>query len=784
MAETDAWDHFPDVPKPPTAWDQFPDAANPQSRVGAFAQPVAGGGTGGPSAADQVLEKARGVRSGTLASKITNLVKGQHDPAYAGIKSFNEEMDAENNQNAIGKMGLGSFVTADDTAFGDIMKNSIGDRFIRKEKDAHGYDVIVYRGPDGAERKAYVNKPGLDAEDVTRGLAGTVPYVAGGVGSALATKGMPLLARMAGQFVGGAGTSMASDIAAGPLGSEQAPDVGRAAVMGGLGATGEALSVPIAALWRKLVTVPGVFDASAGQLTPKGVNLAIEAGLDPKTFTREMAENFAKEYAITGEAAAAGRQFASHDLGIESSLGQRTKDPAQLLEEGAMWRGLRGDAAKQEMQDFYARQKAQVRNAALGNPEEAGAGNIPGRLGIGAGLNPAREVKDLTVPELGASIQEGLQTAQRAARGVEEQAWKGLNNITATPEAIDLLPQYIGPVLNAREVDPAVTPMAYRMADALKRYVTAEPGEAAFSALGQSVERPTVDGMRRKLGQMVGDAAPGSDKSAAREIYESYNTWIGEAADRQLLAGHPDAAAALRNAREISRDIKDIFQPRDARSGQPTPAKSIIEKVMQKADSPESVVRSLVGRPDSEIRMGAVDALNRMKKALEKFGGPEGQHVWNDMRSAYYMKMITDAKGELLSPQMMLNTFKKTFEKQPTVLNALYTPAERAEMKKLVKSLEEITYKDPNPSGSGYAIASFAKGFLGTLMDAIPFGHKITVPVRALYHITGMPEAAGRAAAQSAVSQAMRRGRPPSMGAPTTAGGQAYRPEDEDQQRP
>lgn len=733
--------------------------------------------------AEIATQKAKRIFSGSLAGKITDAVRGTHDPAYADLKSFDEEMQAENNSGAIRAMRLAAPVAATDEGYGDIMKKSLAERFVRKEKDANGYDIIVYHGPDGAERKAYVNKPGLDTEDVGRGIVSSVPYLVGGIGTSLATKGLPLLGRAAAQFAAGSGTSFGSDIATQALGSKEQPDAGRAAVMGGFGAAGEVAAPVVSAVWRKLVTEPGLYDAAAGQLTQRGVKAVVEAGLDPAAFTKDMSAKFAKAYAKSGDAAMAGRQFATHDLGIESTVGQRTKNPAELLKEGAMWRGNEGEVARQHITDFYALQRAQVRNAALGNPEEAGAGNIPGRLGIGAAMNPAREIKDMVPQELGASIQEGLQTAQRAARGVEDQAWSGLRNITAAPEAIELLPQYIGPVLNAREIDQTVTPMAYKMATTLHRYVTGEAGETAFSALGQTLEKPTVDGMRRRLGQMVGDAAPGSDKSAAGEIYRQFNEWIGAAADRQFLAGHPDAAAALRTAREISREIKDIFQPRDMRTGQALPAKSLIDKVMQKADSPEAVVRAVVGRPDAEIRVGAVDLMNRLKRGLDRFGGAEGQNVWNDIRSAYYMKMITDGKGELMSPQTMLNTIKKTFEKQPTMVNTLYTPAERAEIKKLVKSLEQITYKDPNQSGSGYAIANLLKGFLGMLIDQIPLAQKITVPFRLAYQISGMPAASARAAARAATSQAAERVPPTSLSGPSKAAGNVDQRTDEREDR-
>ena len=50
----------------------------------------------------------------------------------------------------------------------------------RRFKDANGYEIIEHRGPDGKPAMAYVNKPGLDFNDVSRGVVGAVPYVASG----------------------------------------------------------------------------------------------------------------------------------------------------------------------------------------------------------------------------------------------------------------------------------------------------------------------------------------------------------------------------------------------------------------------------------------------------------------------------------------------------------------------------------------------------------------------------------------------------------------------------
>ena len=58
---------------------------------------------------------------------------------------------------------------------GDVIRKTLYDRVLRTEKDSHGNQIIVTRGADGQEQRGYVNVPGLDGEDVARGVRGRSP---------------------------------------------------------------------------------------------------------------------------------------------------------------------------------------------------------------------------------------------------------------------------------------------------------------------------------------------------------------------------------------------------------------------------------------------------------------------------------------------------------------------------------------------------------------------------------------------------------------------------------
>jgi len=717
--------------------------------------------------AAEIDRRSEDVDTRGMLRRAYDAVAGREDPQYAGIPTMEEALSAEHKRQGRffaspeqRQIRASVPFAVSDEAYGDVMKNALGERFLGQEKDKYGNLIVVYKGDDGQPKKAYVNRPGLDSEDVARGLMQTAPYIVGGL-SGLAVKG-GMLGRAALQGIIGTGTSVGQDVVAGTLGSEQSVDVPRALVTGAAGAIGEAASVPIAAAWRRFVTEPGLYNAATQQLTPKGAQLAIDVGLDPNILSGRLGQEFAKTYSRTGNATQAAQQVVSHDLGIESTIGQRTKDAERLLEEGAMRRGLNGEAAKAEMRAFDERQAQQIRNAVLGDAQSAGAGNTPNSRGLASAINPTRNVDDMTAQELGEAIQSGLASARQTARQAENVAWQGLDTVRAHPQAKALLPDLVDDVVRQIDFPPpgtmSNTPTALRMAQILDDFVQGNPAPQTLKMMaGRNMPETTVDQMRRRLLDLA-QGAEGNDKRLAMQMYDRYNDWIGQAADAQLLLGRPDAAAALRGARQISREIRDLFQPREG--GKKTAAAGLIERVMEKADSPEAVVQSLFGSgPNSGIKMGTIDALTKMRDALGRFGGPQGQNVWNDIRTAHWLKLVQDRKGELSSPTVMLNSLKTAFNKQDSVLKLLYSPQEIGEMRKLMKSLEQISYKDPNPSGSGYAVAQFAKQFLGTLMDAIPFGHSLTFPLKVAYQFSGIPQAQGMMAARAATSQRL----PPSI---------------------
>ena len=194
------------------------------------------------------------------------------------------------------KGGMAATLGASDAQLGDAYQKALGDRFIRREAIPGGYEVMVTRGADGKEQRGYVNKPGLDTEDVVRAVRGSLPYMLTGGAAGAATRGAGLIANAVGQGVASAATSAAGDVAQMPLGSQQGVEGGKAAAMGLFG-----LGAPIVArgLGNAAATVKEAFAPRGGALAGMSgravKNVAESMAADP-TITRANAGRMAADY--------------------------------------------------------------------------------------------------------------------------------------------------------------------------------------------------------------------------------------------------------------------------------------------------------------------------------------------------------------------------------------------------------------------------------------------------------------------------------------------------------
>ncbi len=691
-------------------------------------------------------------------------IQGKQDPRFKGLPALKDALQQEGSGSAdvTRPMALSAFANASDTQMSDIARKALGPRYLGSEKDANGYEVVHYRGADGQPKSAYLNQPGLDLNDIERAAAGSLPFMAIGGGIGAFAKGAPLAVQALAQGAGAAGASVAGDVAQIPLGADTTPEFGKAVGVGAFGAAAPFLGAGASALWRKLVTEPGLFDAAAGKLTSEGEKVAKEAGIDPAQMSKDAASIFARTYSMTGDAAKAATRSDIQPFGIPATVGQVSKSKSLLTSEEAMRRGIRGDDAERVMMAFDKEQQQAVKDAALGTKPNSIARNIA----------PNRMFGDTNPQALGTSIREGATQAKEAARAAEGEAWQNVPELKPTAKALDTLPDVLNNRLADVHIDSEITPAAAKMAQEVDRFISGEAPEQVAKVLKNNPVK-TVDQMRRRLLSLSRGASTGEDKRAASSLYDGFNDWIDQAASQNLLDGDVGAAAQLKVARGFTREVREIFQP-SGPGGRASPAARRLAEVMDEGASPESVVNKLLGASGSRgVDQGTTQAVTNFKQALDRFAPPDvAKSTWDDVRLAYWTRLVQGRNGELLGPTAMLNNIKTAFANQRSIVQSLYTPEEQKLIQQFRRALETISYTPPNASGSGYTAVGLAQDAIGKLFNSVisAFGLNTKAAQTALA-LTGVPKRYGEAAAKAAVNQAVK-ARPANL-APAIVGGGA-----------
>lgn len=701
---------------------------------------------------------------------LVNSVRGRQDSREAGTRSVYEQYPKELGNPTANAAIFG----ADDAGMADIIQKSLGERFVRREKDANGYEVVVTRGPHGQEQRGYVNRPGLDTQDVSRAVYGSLPYIATGGATGAALKGAGVGLQALGQAAAGGATSLGGDIAAGVQGSEQGVDPLKAGVMAGFGAAGPVAGMAAGALWRKFVTVPGLVDKATGKLTARGLEAAKRAGVDPNDVTPDFAKSFAKTFAETGNPQEAAVRADANKFGIRVSPGQATKRKDLLHTEEAMLWGKYGDKARSEKEAFDILQKDELRKAAMGGNPSAS------QPSIGAMVAPHRKAGDSLIgadpKPIGEDIQAALQGARKSAESLEDDAWRGATSLEITPEATKDLPDILNNKLGGRMINERANPAAFEMAQEVQRIIA---GEAPEKAAGWVANSPTknVDQMRRNLFELYKSADNTADKAASKAIYEGFNDWITVSAEKKLLAGDPEAALKLVKARGFTKDVHSIFEPQAA-DGAKTAAARRIGAILDpaKVDSGESVIQELFGSKGSRtITQNGVATLKNIKTAFDRFlPKEEATQAWNDVRLAYWSRLVTGKNGETMNPLQLSSTMKEAMTQQRSVMATLFSPEEFTEIRRFARAVDAIAYKPPNASGSSYGVDSFAREAIGRITNSLMTNRAAGLVINAAASKLGLVDSYGAVVARRALARGIKPSRPNVTPAITGSGQALY----------
>jgi hypothetical protein len=645
----------------------------------------------------------------TRGDRVREAIMGKTDPEYGKLPNISTVLQNEGGLSYGGEMGRWAVGASDD----DMAKGygrMLGDRFQGIEKDANGYPVIAYRGKDGKDARAYVNNPGLDMQDVARGVTGALPFaktaqVIGAMG-----QGAPIAGRMLAQAAGQAGTSLAQDATA--VATDVSPlnpvhSLVKAGVSAAGGAGGELIGegVNILAQSRR---ASRLFDKGTQTLTPEGQAAAQAAGMDPAELTGKVAQDFAKTFAKTGDPDTAIRQTVSNEFGIRRTAGEMSGNKGQLLREQQMRGTTYGDPAAAVMKNFDDLQKADIARATRGVvPDGSRSVSIAERIAPARRDQLAGERMGKT--EAGENLAGNNQAAFGVAKELEDAAWKRVPTMKATPESLAEINESIAAKFSEVSkssgrplvIDEEITPMATKMSKALEDFQAGRAPAKASSILPENTVGDT-DTMRRRLLEIKNKAADETDRRAANALYGAYLDWQVVAAEK---SGDIMGASLSRIAREHTRTLHEIF---DGQKG--TPAANLLKTVFKGADSPEQMVNAIFTGPSSQIKGGAPTAIRQMNRAYDTYLEPAAAlQAKQDLGLAYWLKMTADKGNEVKTPGQLSSAIKTMLGDHKSLSREIYSPETLASMRRLAMAMDEIKQKNPNTSWSAIGIGALLK---------------------------------------------------------------------------
>lgn len=641
------------------------------------------------------------------------------------------------------QMGIAATAGASDAQLGDVVQKTLGDKVISRTATPDGYEILKVRAPDGSEQDVYLNKPGLDTQDVVRGVRGALPYMLTGGAAGLAGRGAGVLANSLLQGGAAALTSAVGDLAQEPMGSQQGIEGGKALITGALGAAGPVLGKAVGSAYQRFIAEPRYFDRSSGALTDLGKQVAQDMGLDPATMAREAQQTFAKSYAADPAAAQGLIDSGKLDFNVPVTKGQLTKDPQQLMIEKSLRSGVHGETAKNTITALDQEQAAKLAEAARQTLPQKFVSNLDGYHG-NAQFRPTKLGNEPLAPDqFGSVIQDTFQGAKSAAQAAEDKAWDGIGVLRATPQALENLPNAIRSSLEFKP-DNTLHPATWRMLEQLDAFTKGNKSGPTLDILGPN-NAGDLDTFRRQLGALVKAAPNPADRTLAGNVYRSFNNWIGDSAQQQLLLGNADDAARLVAARDVSKQMHEIFAP--TIKGRQTSGARVVEKILNQ-DTPEKIIDTLFASPKAGVKDGTVEALLLMKRAAGQYADQAAStDLWTSLKVAYWSKLIQGKDGQVLSPTNMLNNINSALHNQPTVVQTLFSKSDLKMINRFANTLKDVAYKDPNPSGTATGIAVLSKQLFGKLLNAFgPIG-------QAAVEYSGIPRAWGTALAKRAVAQ-------------------------------
>ena len=501
--------------------------------------------------------------------------------------------------------------------------------------------------PDGTRYR--MNDPGLDSTDVGN-VAGNVAVMAtpaGWVSKAAQAKNVGMVGRVGAQAatMGAADTALQATFDNGRID----PVRTLAATVGG--GAGEALSPIIgrgvnAAV--RMVRGGGDKAAAAQQLadalgTPK---------LSPQQQTL-LASGIDEIIAGADPATVLGRK----EFGFIYTQGQQMLDPARKF--------------RQLSQEEYLRQQPGAAIPFLNQTTNNDAAlqraitDTTGRMGAAPGATPS-ELSSVVqgrvaaqADELKGRINKAYQTA-----GQSERAAVSADSVRQAPQRVR---QALGDFDITAELTPATERTVRQMTNAAKSMPDGT----------KAVTLRSLETQRRIINNNIAAAANPTDRRAMTILKREYDNWMDDAFETALVSGDEGALKAMKEARGLRAEFGRRFEGN-------AQADKFVADLVEGGKTPEEMLNVALGAGQVSKTAGG-RFITRLRAAVN-----DDPQTLNALRAAQFLRMTTDGTGKPLGPQAITNNIMRMEISNRSAMDALYTPVEWMQVKRLAAALKPL----------------------------------------------------------------------------------------------
>jgi len=507
-------------------------------------------------------------------------------------------------------------------------------------KDESGNTVLIHEG-----QPFYLNKPGLDIQDVSSAANQTGAYIAGGA-PAQAIKGTGL--RMLATGTSEAAVNAALQKQAG----RDEIDKKEVGLTGALGVAAEGLAPLVSKAWRWAKNT-AKNNLEAGQAIAQVKNL----DMNPKQLEKlgDMARNLDPDQVDIDT-------IIQHvELNQTPTRGTLTKDQYLLDAENKM----RNSGRKSVQAKFDQLDDAN-------------------QTGLAESIKDMGGVKATDDFDAADTILNNLKNSEAQARQGVNQAYDDVGQAFAKIDNIRDLPNTLKKELSNNSVilDPDNVP---------KTNVAMRDIEKSIEKMGDAkgVSWQAVDQQRKKLNRLFGGASP-EDKRALTILKNKYDDVVHDAFERDLLSGDKDTIAKVQKARGLAADYFDKFQKGDKYDQ----AGGLIDKWLNADISPDTLADGIIN-----VHGNFNQKSEAMIKRLVKIAGDDSQQV-QAVRDLVLQRM-TRKLGETKTREALRSSLRKSLKGKPTIFDTLFSKKEIGFLSRGLQYLDSTTLKGVKGRSSG-----------------------------------------------------------------------------------